>query len=43
MNAEFLTLYVLFWPLVAACVLFTLCLAVYRDAQDAKVNGEDLV
>jgi hypothetical protein len=43
MTTQFLTLYVLFWPLVATCILFTLCTAVYRDIQEAKANGEDLV
>ena len=43
MNTQFLTLYVLFWPMVATGILITLCLAVYRDTQEAKANGADLV
>ncbi|MGE8561339.1 MAG: putative transporter small subunit [Acinetobacter sp.] len=43
MSIQFLTLYVLFWPLVATLILFLLCWAVYHDTQIAKANGEDLV
>ena len=43
MNSQLLTLYVLFWPLVAAAVLLVLCLGLYRDIKDAKENNDDLV
>ncbi|WP_216075413.1 putative transporter small subunit [Acinetobacter indicus] len=43
MTSKLLTLYVLFWPLIASLVLFTICLNVYKDAQQAKETGEGLV
>ncbi|EKE24605.1 MULTISPECIES: putative transporter small subunit [Acinetobacter] len=43
MTSQLLTLYVLFWPLVASLVLFTICLNVYKDTQQAKKNGEELI
>ncbi len=39
MNTQFLTLYVLFLPMVATGILITLCLAVYRDTQVAKAQS----
>lgn len=43
MTSQLLTLYVLFWPLVASLVLFTICLNVYKDTQQTKKNGEELI
>ena len=43
MTSQLLTLYVLFWPWVASLVLFTICLNVYKDIQQAKKNGEELI
>ena len=43
MSSYALTLYVLIWPLIAAGVMVTLCVSVYRDMRKAKRDGTDLV
>ncbi|XID75690.1 putative transporter small subunit [Alkanindiges sp. WGS2144] len=43
MNATLLTIYVLFWPMVATTLLIILCYSLYQDIQEAKRTGEDLV
>lgn len=43
MNSQLLTLYVLFWPLVATIVLLVISHAVIKDMRAAKENGEELL
>ncbi|WP_219856434.1 putative transporter small subunit [Pseudomonas capeferrum] len=43
MSSFALTLYVLIWPVIAAAVLITLCVSLYRDMRKAKRDGTDLV
>ena len=43
MSSQFMTLYVLFLPLVATMILFVICMGVYKDIQEAKISGEDLL
>lgn len=43
MSSFALTLYVLIWPVVAATVMITLCVSLYRDMRKAKRDGTDLV
>lgn len=43
MSNYALTLYVLIWPLIAAGVMITLCVSVYRDMRKARRDGTDLV
>ncbi|MGZ7459050.1 putative transporter small subunit [Pseudomonas sp. Ma2-10] len=43
MSSFALTLYVLIWPAIAALVMITLCVSVYRDLRKAKRDGTDLV
>lgn len=43
MTKLVLTAYFMIWPLIAACVLLLLCLAVWRDLRAAARNGEDFV
>jgi cytochrome oxidase assembly protein ShyY1 len=38
-----LTLYVLIWLAIAALVMITLCVSLYRDMRKARRNGTDLV
>ncbi|MFC6335288.1 putative transporter small subunit [Pseudomonas karstica] len=43
MSSFALTLYVLIWPVIAAVVMITLCVSLYRDMRKAKRDGTDLV
>ncbi|KAI2694350.1 MULTISPECIES: putative transporter small subunit [unclassified Pseudomonas] len=43
MSSFALTLYVLIWPVIAAGVMITLCVSVYRDIRKARRDGTDLV
>jgi len=43
MSSFALTLYVLIWPTIAAAVMITLCVSLYRDMRKAKRDGTDLV
>lgn len=43
MSSYALTLYVMIWPVIAAGVMITLCVSVYRDMRKAKRDGTDLV
>jgi len=43
MSGFALTLYVLIWPVIAAAVMITLCVSLYRDMRKAKRDGTDLV
>lgn len=43
MNSQLLTLYVLFWPMVATIVLMVISVAVIKDMRAAKENGEELL
>lgn len=43
MSSIALTLYVLIWPVIAAAVMITLCVSLYRDMRKAKRDGTDLV
>jgi hypothetical protein len=43
MSSIALTLYVLIWPAIAALVMITLCVSLYRDMRKARRNGTDLV
>ncbi|MFC3337627.1 putative transporter small subunit [Paracandidimonas soli] len=43
MSTFLLTAYILVWPLVSAVLLAVLCIALWRDAREAKRLGQDLV
>ncbi|MFI8336975.1 hypothetical protein SAMN04490203_3098 [Pseudomonas taetrolens] len=43
MSSFALTLYVLIWPAIAAAVMITLCVSLYRDMRKAKRDGTDLL
>ncbi|MCB1654904.1 MULTISPECIES: putative transporter small subunit [Pseudomonas] len=43
MSSYALTLYVMIWPVIAAGVMITLCVSVYRDMRKARRDGTDLV
>ncbi len=43
MSSYALTLYVLIWPVIAAGVMLTLCVSVWRDLRKAKREGTELV
>lgn len=43
MSSYALTLYVMIWPVMAAGVMITLCVSVYRDMRKARRDGTDLV
>ena len=43
MSSYALTLYVLIWPVIAAGVMLTLCVSVWRDLRKAKSEGTELV
>jgi hypothetical protein len=43
MSSFALTLYILIWPVIAAGVMITLCVSVYRDIRKARRDGTDLV
>ena len=43
MSSYALTFYVLIWPVIAAGVMLTLCVSVWRDLRKAKREGTELV
>ena len=43
MSSYAVTLYVMIWPVIAAGVMITLCVSVYRDMRKARRDGTDLV
>ena len=43
MSTSLLTFYVLVWPFIASLVLFVLCYGLYKDIQEAKTTGNELV
>jgi len=43
MSSFALTLYVLSSPAIAAAVMITLCVSLYRDMRKAKRDGTDLL
>ncbi|CAM2840401.1 putative transporter small subunit [Acinetobacter celticus] len=43
MSTSLLTFYVLIWPFIASLVLFVLCYGLYKDIQEAKTTGNELV
>ena len=43
MSSYALTLYVMIWPVIAAGVMITLCVSVYRDMRKARRDCTDLV
>ncbi|SEF04889.1 putative transporter small subunit [Pseudomonas deceptionensis] len=43
MSSFALTVYVLIWPVIAAAVMLTLCVSLWRDVRKAKRDGTDLV
>ena len=43
MSSYALTLYVMIWPVIAAGVMITLCVSVFRDMRKARRDGTDLV
>ncbi|MBW3503151.1 MULTISPECIES: putative transporter small subunit [unclassified Pseudomonas] len=43
MSSFALTAYVLIWPAIAAVVMLTLCVSLWRDMRKARRDGTDLV
>ena len=43
MSSFALTAYVLIWPAIAATVMVTLCVSLWRDMRKARRDGTDLV
>jgi hypothetical protein len=43
MNPNFLSLYILAWPVISAVVLAVLLFAVVKDFRQAKRTGQDVV